>query len=294
MPIEISCIAETQDGLGEAPLWVEEEQALYWSDHVHCRMNRWSSESDVVQSWDTPGPIGSFALRRDGGMVGASATGFLEIDLAESSFRPVVDPEADRPENRFNDGKCDRQGRFWCGSMNKAIATETGAIYCLDSDWSVRRHASDFHFKVSNGTAFSPDGRSMYFSDTLGDQVYSFDLDPDEGRVSNRRPFFSTENRPGMVDGGTVDAEGYYWCALVAGGQVLRLDPDGRVVLEIDMPIPRPTCPTFGGPDHDVLYVTSQRLFMTPEELEAFPQAGNLFAIHGLGVQGLAEERFAG
>ncbi|MEO1191313.1 MAG: SMP-30/gluconolactonase/LRE family protein [Pseudomonadota bacterium] len=294
MTVEIECLAESQDGLGEAPLWVEEEQALYWSDHVNYKMRRWSAEEGQLQVWDTPGPIGSFALRRGGGMVGASAEGFLSFDLESQSFTKRIDPEADRPENRFNDGKCDRQGRFWCGSMNKTISAETGAIYCLAADWSVSRHAADFHFKVSNGTAFSPDGRTLYFSDTLGNQVWRFDVDTDTGQLSNRRPFFSTADRPGMVDGATVDAEGCYWCALVAGGQVVRLDPEGQVMLEIDMPVPRPTCPTFGGPNHDRLFVTSQRLFMTEEELATYPQAGNLFVIDGLGVKGLPEERFAG
>ncbi len=294
MPHEISCLVECQDGLGEAPLWVEEEQALYWSDHMKYRMERWDARSGRVDVWDTPGPIGSFALRRDGGMVGASDSGFLDFDLSAETFTARVDPESDRPENRFNDGKCDRQGRFWCGSMNKKIEAKTGSIYCLSPDWTVTRHAPEFEFMVSNGTAFSLDGRTMYFSDTLGNQVWRFDFDPDEGHLSNRRPFFSTADRPGMVDGGTVDAEGCYWCALVAGGKVVRLDPQGRVMLEIEMPVPRPTCPTFGGPNHDRLFVTSQRLFMTDEELVAYPQAGNVFVIDGLGIQGVPEERFAG
>ncbi len=294
MPIEIECVHESQDGLGEAPLWVEEEASLYWSDHVGFKMKRWNAQSGAVTVWDTPGPIGAFALREAGGMVGASAEGFLKIDLDKGLFEGVVDPESERPQNRFNDGKCDRQGRFWCGSMNKKIEAETGRIYRLDPDWSVHALVPDFHFRVSNGTAFDLEGKRMYFSDTLGDMVYSFDLDPDTGALSNQQEFFSTKDRPGMVDGGTVDAEGFYWCALVAGGQVLRLDPKGRVDLEIDMPVPRPTCPTFGGPSHETLYVTSQRLFMTEAELAAYPQAGNLFAIHGLGVRGLPEPRFAG
>ncbi|MEM8569360.1 MAG: SMP-30/gluconolactonase/LRE family protein [Pseudomonadota bacterium] len=294
MQTEITCLVDCQDGLAEAPLWVEEEQALYWADHVNSRMTRWSAETNGVIVYDTPGPMGSFAMRHDGTMVGASDKGFLSFELSSGTFTHRVDPEADRPENRFNDGKCDRQGRFWCGSMNKKIEAKTAAIYSLSPDWTVTKHAEDFHFMVSNGTAFSLDGRTMYFSDTLGDQVWCFSFDPDEGRIYDRRPFFSTADRPGMVDGGTVDAEDCYWCALVAGGKVLRLDPQGRVMLEIDMPVPRPTCPTFGGPNHDRLFVTSQRLFMTDAELEAYPQAGNVFVIDGLGITGLPEARFAG
>lgn len=294
MPEEIECVYESQDGLGEAPLWVEDERSLYWSDHVGYKMKRWNADSGEVTIWDTPGPVGAFALREQGGMVGASDAGFLKIDLDRGLFQTIVDPEADMSHNRFNDGKCDRQGRFWCGSMNKKVEDETGSMYRLDQDWSAHKLAPDFRFMVSNGTAFDPESTRMYFSDTLGNMVYLFDFDADSGAISNRREFFSTRERPGMVDGGTVDQEGYYWCALVAGSQILRIDPKGRVDREIKMPVPRPTCPTFGGNSNEVLYVTSQRLFMTPEELAAYPQAGNLFAIHGLGVRGLAEPRFAG
>ncbi|MEM9093322.1 MAG: SMP-30/gluconolactonase/LRE family protein, partial [Cyanobacteria bacterium P01_F01_bin.53] len=243
MKYEISCLIDSQNGLGEAPLWVEEEKALYWSDHVNYLMSRWDATSGNVKVWNTPGPIGSFAMRRNGGMVGASDKGFLEFDLPSNTFNTRVAPTHVHPENRFNDGKCDRQGRFWCSSMNKNIYAKTAAIYSLSPDWTVTRHAHDFTFKVSNGTAFSLDGRTMYFSDTIGDQVWCFDLDPDDGQLSNRRPFFSTADRLGMVDGATVDAEDCYWCSLVAGGKLLRLDPKGRVMLEIDMPVPRTTCP---------------------------------------------------
>jgi len=291
---EIECVYESQDGLGEAPLWVAEERRLYWSDHVAHVMKCWSAETGDVRVWDTPGPVGSFALREQGGMVGGTDAGFFTFDLDSGLYDPIANPEAHLPDNRFNDGKCDRRGRFWCGSMHKRIQEKTGAIYRLDPDRTVHEMAPDFHFMVSNGTAFDPEDTRMYFSDTLGQMVYVFDFDIDSGEISNRREFFSTRDRPGMVDGATVDRDGYYWCALVAGGQLLRIDPKGRVDRQITMPVPRPTCPTFSGDDYDVLYVTSQRLFMTPEELAVSPQAGNLFAIRGIGAQGFPEPRFAG
>jgi sugar lactone lactonase YvrE len=124
----------SQDGLGEAPVWVEQEQSLYWSDHVGCTMKRWNTASGEVTVWDTPGPVGSFAFREGGGMVGGTDSGFCRIDLEAGIYEPIVDPEADMPGNRFNDGKCDRRGRFWCGSMNKEIEAATGSIYCLRFD----------------------------------------------------------------------------------------------------------------------------------------------------------------
>ena len=291
---EIECIHESQDGLGEAPVWSAQERSLYWSDHVAWSMKRWNAATGEVKVWDTPGPVGSFAFREKGGMIGGTDTGFHRIDLDNGIYEPIANPEVEMPGNRFNDGKCDRRGRFWCGSMNKNIEEESGSLYRLDPDLSVHRMAPDFRFKVSNGTAFDPEDTRMYFSDTLGQTVYVFDFDVDSGEISNRREFFSTKDRSGMVDGATVDRDGYYWCALVAGGKLLRIDPKGRVDREIEMPVPRPTCPTFGGDNYEVLYVTSQRLFMTSEELELSPQAGNLFAIHGVGVRGLPEPLFAG
>ncbi len=291
---EIECVYESQDGLGEAPIWRNEERALYWSDHVGCTMKRLSAETGAVTIWDTPGPVGSFAFREEGGLIGATESGFHRIDLDAAAYEQIVDPEADTADNRFNDGKCDRRGRFWCGTMNKRIEAKTGSLYRLDPDFVCNAVAPDFRFAVSNGIAFDPEDTRMYFADTIGQTVYVFDFDIDSGEVSNRREFFSTAERAGMVDGATVDQDGYYWCALVAGGKILRIDPKGRIDREIDMPVPRPTCPTFGGDDYDVLYVTSQRLFMTADELDESPQAGNLFAIHGLGARGFPEPRFAG
>ncbi len=135
----------------------------------------------------------------------------------------------------------------------------------------------------------------MYFGDTKAGIIYVFDFDIDEGRIDNRRPFFSVEDRkPAIVDGATVDAEGYYWFALNLGGKILRIDPNGRLDREIDMPIRSPTCVTFGGDNYETLYVTSQQAFVTAEELAQHPQPGSLFAIYGLGVQGLPEPKFGG
>ena len=134
----------------------------------------------------------------------------------------------------------------------------------------------------------------MYFGDTYGHMVYVFDFDIEEGRISNRREFFSLADRHGLVDGATVDTDGYYWFALAQGGKIIRLDPNGSVDREIDVPVPNPTCVTFGGEQYETLYVTTARAFLSPEELAKFPQSGDLFAIHGLGVKGFPEPKFAG
>ena len=303
--VEIECLWECDDGLGETPIWVAEENSLYWADHVDPlidpadtrrpsirRLNVLTGERRV---WEMPEQVGSFGFRAGGGILGAANSGFCTIDLEAGSFERIVDPEPDKPRNRLNDGKVDLRGRYWCGSMDPSFIDETSRLYCLEPDFQSRAVAEDFSFVVSNGIAFDPEGTRMYFGDTFGGIVYVFDLDLDEGRIHHRRPFFSLEDRkPAIVDGATVDVDGCYWFALNLGGKILRVDPDGRLDREIEMPIRSPTCVAFGGDDYRTLFVTSQQSFLTEEELARHPNPGSVFAIHGLGAQGLPEPRFAG
>lgn len=293
--IDIQCVCKSQDGLGECPIWVEEERSLYWSDHLGPTMKRLNVETNELKVWSMPEQVGSFAFRQRGGIIAGTNSGFCAIDLENEGFENVVDPEANMPNNRFNDGKIDRRGRYWCGSMDARIKEKTAYIYRLNPDFACRKMAEDFTFICSNGIAFSPDDKRMYFGDTQGGMVYVFDFDIEEGRISNQRGFFSTaDRRPGMVDGATVDSDGYYWFALVRGGKILRLDPNGRLDREIDMPVPSPTCVTFGGGNYETLYVTTAQAFLSPEVIAEFPQSGDLFAIHGLGARGFPEPKFAG
>lgn len=292
--LEVENICEAQDGLGESPIWVEQERSLYWSDHLGPSIKRMNVDTNELKVWNMPEQVGSFGFRERGGIIAGTNSGFCAIDLENNGFEKIVDPEADLPRNRFNDGKIDRRGRYWCGSMDTEIKEKTAHIYRLDPDFTCRKMAEDFAFVVSNGIAFDPEDKRMYFGDTYGQAVYVFDFDSEEGRISNRNEFFSLTDRHGLVDGATVDTDGYYWFALAQGGKILRLDPKGRVDREIDIPVPNPTCVTFGGEHYETLYVTTARAFLSPEELARFPQSGNLFAIHGLGVKGLPEPKFAG
>ena len=152
----------------------------------------------------------------------------------------------------------------------------------------------DEGFIVANGMAFSPDDRTMYFADSRAESVYAYDLDIDSGEISNRRVFISTADIPARVDGATVDTDGNYWCAHIHGGAIAKYDPRGRLETTIELPVRHPTMCTFGGPDLDVLFVTSARQFLEPGEEAAQPLAGALFAIHGVGARGLPEPFYAG
>lgn len=303
--IEVECLWECNDGLGETPMWHATERALYWADHVGPKLEADDGRRPTIRridpatgeraSWTTPEQIGSFGFREGGGIVGASNSGFCLVDLEGGELQTLADPEPDLPDNRLNDGKIDRRGRFWAGSMDGRLKDESARLYRFDPDRSVHAAAPDFTFVCANGIAFSPDDTTMYFGDTMRGMIFAFDFDIDEGRISNQRTFFAIEYpAPAIVDGATVDSEGYYWFALNLGGKIVRVDPKGRLDREIDMPVSSPTCVTFGGNGYETLYVTSQQAFVTPEEIARHPQPGSLFAIHGLGVQGLPEPKFGG
>ena len=305
--IEINSICKSQDGLGESPIWIEEEQSLYWSNHVLASLQslnghisekpsikRFNVATNTLTVWDMPEQVGSFGFRKQGGLVAGVNSGFCTIDLDSGAFDLLVDPEKDLPTNRFNDGKVDRKGRFWCASMDTNVSRESAHIYLLETNFNCRKVVPDYSFVVSNGIAFDPEDKKMYFADTFRKMIYVFDLDLDEGQLSHQKEFFSTAEFPGLPDGATVDAEGFYWIALAQGGKILRLDPKGRLDQTIDMPIPTPTCVTFGGDHYETLYVTSQKAFLSEEMLQKYPENGDIFAINGLGIKGMPEPRFSG
>ncbi|WP_089178028.1 SMP-30/gluconolactonase/LRE family protein [Bosea sp. AS-1] len=291
MKTEIETVLPGPFALGEGPCWHGGEGALYFVDALAPAIHRWSPAGGL-DTWPMPEIVGSFAIRRGGGLIASLQTGFATVDLTNGGVQSLVDPEPEKPANVLNDGKCDRKGRFWCGSRDGALKDPSGALYRLDPDFSVQR--MDQGFIVSNGIAFSPDDRTMYFADSRAETVFAYDFDIDTGTISNRRVFFSTRDIEGRCDGATVDAEGFYWCALVHGGKIARVDPKGRFDRLIDMPVKHPTMCTFGGDGLDVLYVTSAASMLSEAERANNPQAGNLFAIHGLGVKGLPEPLFAG
>jgi sugar lactone lactonase YvrE len=296
--VEIDCVARVDNDLGEGPWWDAAGQMLWWIDAWGPRIWRYMPRNGSVHSHPLPVPIagepvGSMVLDAQGRVVCAMRRDFWRVDLVRNEATLVAAGERDRsPTNRLNDGKCDRAGRFWCGSLNTDWSQTTGALYCLDTDRGVRR-VIDEH-GISNGIAFSPDDLRFYLADTRSSVVWQFDFDLAAGALSNRRPFIDLAHIAGQADGATVDADGFYWCALFGGGAVARFDPNGRLVRRIEVPTRDPTMCTFGGDDLGTLYVTTARRFLDAAQLAAQPLAGALLGIQGLGVKGLAEPRYAG
>lgn len=292
---DIACVSSAANDLGESPYWDSAKRRLYWIDawrsQVH-ELDPATGETRCMELGIALGglPIGSIGRHSAGGMIAGIKGGFWHLDPERGSARRIAAVEADRPAtNRLNDGKCDRAGRFWCASVNTDHRSPTGALWRLAGSDPVLMQDG---LAIGNGIAFSPDDRTMYLADTLTRRVWRYDFDLATGALANRRLFISTDHIAGFVDGATVDADGCYWAALFRGSAVAQFDPDGRLVRHVRLPVANPTMCVFGGPDLDILYVTSASRFLDEAAQRAQPLAGHLFAIEGLGVRGIAEPEF--
>jgi sugar lactone lactonase YvrE len=292
MAEQVECVVQANNILGEVPLWCPRAQKLWWIDiyapSLHC-FDPGNGEHKFVPLLGKI--VGSFGLRASGGLVIARNDGFFSFDPAKSACLPLACPEPDKPKHRLNDGKCDRRGRYWVGSMHTTIREPRGAFYRIDPDHGV--HKVSDGFILPNSVAISPDDRTFYFADTLSFTIWAFDFDIDRGVLSNRRVFADTTGHPGRPDGSTVDTEGFLWNAEMAGGRIVRYAPDGRIDRPVALPISRPTSCTFGEPKLDTLFITSSSHGLSPEQRVMEPLAGSLFAIN-VGAQGSPEPAYAG
>lgn len=288
----VDCVVDAKARVAECPVWCEHAQALFWADIYRCQLDRYDPATCVTRSWPLPAPLGSFALRRQGGVLLAMNTGLHFFDLDSGAIEPLVDPEADIPDTRLNDGKCDRAGNFWVGSMKDPIEPmrASSTIYRFTPDRRLERKIPGRI--VSNGIAFSPDNKRMYHAETHRSvrSVFVSDHDPADGTLRNTRVFVDTRDMQGRPDGAAIDAEGCYWMAGVDGGALLRFTPAGKLDMTVKLPVEWPTMPAFGGRELDTLYVTTLR---RPGCAPA-GRDGGVFALRVPGVKGLPEPRFAG
>lgn len=288
----IDVVVDLKTTLGEGPLWDVQQQALYWIDSADGRIFRSTAHGEQIRAWEVGQKIGSMALTQNGdSAIVALQDGLWRLELHTGELTLLVELEAGLPDNRLNDGKVDRAGRFVFGSMDTLEESGSGKLYSYSPDGSLA--VLDEGITVSNGPCFSPDGATLYFSDTWTGEIWAYDYDLATGTASNRRTFARVDTSfGGAADGATVDADGYLWQALVYGGKIIRYAPDGSVDRIIDFPVLKPTSVMFGGPDLDTLYVTS----MAKPPLPRFPEdgqlRGSLFAVRGLGVRGIPEPRF--
>ena len=294
------CVVDCKAWLGEGPVWSPDEGCLYWTDLPSRTVHRWHPSTGEQVTWKMPEMVTSMAMREKGGLICATTSGIDAWDPETDRHERLVEPEAHLPENRSNDGKCDRQGRFWLGTMqnnlhsdgsDKGLKASTGNLYRIDADLSVHRMESEIG--ISNTLAFSPDDRVMYFGDTLVG-IYAYDFDAGTGAIAERRLFAKTDDETlGESDGSTIDEEGFVWNARWGGGCLVRWAPDGSIDRTVKIPSHHVTSAIFGGEELDILYVTTARYMVSEQVLREQPQSGGIFALDP-GVRGIPEVPFAG
>ena len=285
-------IYEVGNNLGECPLWNDRDGHFWWTDVHESLLYQLDPASRAISTTAMPERLGSFAFlaERDTHILAAFETGLAFYDLDNGDIDWITRPERGPTGIRFNDGRVDRQGRFWIGTMveeRDRVPAGSAALYCLTADLKLTLHAEDV--TISNGLCTSVDGSTLYFADSPRRIIHAFDLDTQAGTIAGKRVFATVSQ--GVPDGSAVDCEGHVWSARWGAGKLVRHAPDGRAVDEIVLPVSQPTCLAFGGADMKLLFVTSAREGMNGAALAAEPLAGAAL-IYESDVAGLAEERF--
>jgi L-arabinonolactonase len=302
MAPKVECLVKCDDIAGETPLWSVKEKAIYWIDVVSPRIHRFDPATGDFKTISLHETIGSIGLRARGGLVAAMRRGFYFVDFEKDKVDHIFDPEPTLPDNTLNDGRCDRQGRFWAGSGwygTDDVASEatrlptepTAALYRLDPDLSVHKIIGGL--TETNTVAWSPDNRIMYVGDSGPGIIRAYDYDAKKGTISNERLFAKTKQGDVFVDGSAIDAEGYLWSAVWNGWCIRRYAPDGTIERTIELPVQRPTSCCFGGPNMSTLYITSATWTLSEEDIARQPLAGSLFAVE-TGIKGMPEASFNG
>ncbi|HTP98110.1 MAG TPA: SMP-30/gluconolactonase/LRE family protein [Casimicrobiaceae bacterium] len=288
---ELRCVLGVRAKLGECPVWSTRDRALYWVDIDAPSLNRFDPATGENFVMPMPESIGSFALRKPAGFIVALRSGIWLADSGGSLERRILAAPYDPAHHRFNDGRCDPAGRFFVGYMNEKRDANSAALMRIDPDGRMTEVFSDI--MISNGLAWSPDGRTMYHADTPTHTVRAFDYDVSAGAPSRPRVFVQWRGETDRPDGCAIDSEGNYWSAFFRGGKVVKVSPSGRTIAEYPVPAMCPTMCAFGGPDLRTLFVTTARGNREAAELARLPYSGGIFAMT-VDVPGLPEPSFAG
>jgi L-arabinonolactonase len=274
--------------LGEGVLWDSLGKRAWWTDIQERRLYRYEPISHALEQFDLPERLGSFGfIEGSERIIAAFESGFAYYHPESATLEWISRPKHAAGNVRFNDGRVDRQGRFWAGSMVEGFGEPTGKLYCLAKGIS-EEHLTGI--SICNSLCFSPDGRHMYFADSPRRTILKFVLDADTGALSNRLAFARTP-RGAFPDGSNVDSDGHLWNAQWGAGCVVRYAPDGTVSGRVELPVTQPTCVAFGGEAFDLLFVTSAREGLDAATLTTQPQAGDVF-IFQTDITGCKESRY--
>jgi sugar lactone lactonase YvrE len=293
MGFKVECVLEKDALLGEGPLWDPNKKILYWIDILKQKLHAFNPSEKTNKTYDLQEAFTAIALRKNGSLLATLKKRIAYYDPDTKTLTPVCEVEGGKRDNRFNDAKCDRRGRFWAGTMNeKNMKEPTGALYRFDFDGKLTCHQESLC--LSNGLGWSPDNSVFYLVESFKYAIFAYDFDIDKGTLSGKRQFASVDEQSGgCPDGMTVDGQGYVWSAQPGLGRVVRYHPSGKIDQVIEMPVLRPSSCIFGGENLDTLYIPTARELMSKEQLEKYPLSGSLFAIH-TGVKGIPETCFEG
>jgi sugar lactone lactonase YvrE len=289
------CILDARAQIGESPVWSAEEQALYWVDILAPSLNRLEPATGARHSWRMPSSIGCLALTDTGAILVALRNGLHLFDPAREKLTFLVDPEADKAGgpiegNRYNDGKVSPDGRLFVGTMDEAeMSRPRGGLYRFDPDGSA--HAVRDGLVVSNGLAWSADGRTLFHSDSKAKRLWRSDYDPETGGLGEPVLIAEPDEATGRPDGAATDMAGGYWSAGISAGVLNRWLPDGTLDSHIAVPCAAPTMPCFGGPDMRTIFITSARHHVAPDRLAGYPLSGGIFALQAE-IPGVPVARF--
>jgi sugar lactone lactonase YvrE len=282
-------IVQAGNTLGEGVLWDSAGGRAWWTDIQEKRLLRYAPATGAIETFDLPERLGSFGFVEGSTQIlAAFESGFALYQPETGALDWIARPPHAAKNIRFNDGRVDRQGRFWAGSMVEGEGERRGKLYRLDGDG--RYEVCATHIAISNSICFSPDGKSMYFADSPRQVIHRYALDPESGEISNRRIFAITPE-DAFPDGAQVDCDGCVWSAHWGGGRVVRYTPDGRVDMIIDLPVTQPTCVAFGGDGMDLLFVTTARESLSGKDLKRQPHAGDMF-VYRVAAKGMSDARY--
>lgn len=267
---------EMQATLGEGPVFDAHSNRLFWTDILGKQLHCYSFRDHQLRTIQAGNHIGAFAIKDEKTLLIAADNGFSFLDLDTETFTFIHDPEAALPLNRFNDGKCDANGRFWAGTMEFSPSSPSGSLYRLDADLEVSKMASEL--MIANGLAWNKDHTTMYHVDSGRNELYAYDFDLEAGTIGNKRLLRRFEERDGTPDGIAIDRDDCLYIAMWGGSKVIRFNPNScEIMEEISIPAPHVTSVTFGGEDFKTLYITTARDGLSSEQLDRSPLSGSVF-----------------